>query len=187
LSYVKKVEEFNTAARRFLERKKTRLDAVIRLAGEALRSHKKILVFGNGGSAAQAQHFAAELVNKFQKTSPAFRAVALTTDTSVLTAIANDENYELVFSRQIEALGDRGDIALGLSTSGNSPAVTKGLEKAKRMGLCTVALTGQGGGKLATLADFLLDVPSASTPRIQEVHLLLLHLIAEGIEDMLTK
>ena len=187
MSYLKKVEEFESITRRFFKEKEKLLDAVIRLAGEALRSHKKILVFGNGGSAAQAQHFSAELVNKFLKAGPAFRAIALTTDSSVLTAVANDEAYELVFSRQIEALGDRGDIALALSTSGDSPSVIKGLDKAKRMGLCTIAMTGKGGGKLVPLVDFLLDVPSTSIPRVQEVHLLLLHLIAEGIEDLLIK
>ena len=178
MSYLKKVEEFESITRRFFKEKEKLLDAVIRLAGEALRSHKKILVFGNGGSAAQAQHFSAELVNKFLKAGPAFRAIALTTDSSVLTAVANDEAYEL---------GDRGDIALALSTSGDSPSVIKGLDKAKRMGLCTIAMTGKGGGKLVPLVDFLLDVPSTSIPRVQEVHLLLLHLIAEGIEDLLIK
>ncbi|MBE0460499.1 MAG: SIS domain-containing protein, partial [Candidatus Aminicenantes bacterium] len=113
-----------------------------------LKAGHKILVFGNGGSASQAQHFAAELVNKFLRVRPPIRALALTTDTSVLTSIANDASYDLVFSRQIEALGERGDIALGLSTSGNSMNVILAIESARKQGLFTVALTGNGGGKL---------------------------------------
>jgi D-sedoheptulose 7-phosphate isomerase len=155
-------------------------------AAAALRGGGKILAFGNGGSAAEAQHFVAELVNKFLKTRPALRAVALTADTSVLTCIGNDVSFDAVFARQVEALGDRGDIALGLSTSGRSPNVIEGLKTARKLGLVTVALTGRGGADLASLADILLDVPSTSTPRLQEIHLYLLHRLAEDLENLLT-
>lgn len=155
-------------------------------AAAALRGGGKILAFGNGGSAAEAQHFVAELVNKFLKTRPALRAVALTADTSVLTCIGNDVSFAAVFARQVEALGDRGDIALGLSTSGRSPNVIEGLKAARKLGLVTVALTGRGGADLAPLADILLDVPSTSTPRLQEIHLYLLHRLAEELENLLT-
>ena len=113
------------------------------------------------------------------------RAIALTTDTSTLTSIANDSAYDYIFSRQVEALGEKGDIALALSTSGTSPNVIEALKSARKKGLLAVAMTGQGGGKLGPLADYLLDVPSTSTPRIQEVHLLLLHLLAQELEDRL--
>lgn len=152
---------------------------------ESLKTGHKILVFGNGGSAAQAQHFAAELVNKFLKKRPALAAISLTTDTSVLTSISNDTSFGQVFSRQVEALGQTGDVALGLSTSGNSPNVIEAISLAKKKGMLTVALTGKGGGKLSSLPDYLLDVPSESVPRIQEVHLFLLHLWAQMIEKEL--
>ena len=148
----------------------------------AYKKKKKVVLFGNGGSAAQAQHFAAELVNKFLEIRPAFRAISLTTDTSSLTSIANDTSFDYVFSRQIEALGEDGDVVLALSTSGNSSNLIEALKVAKKMKIITVAFTGKGGGKLASFADYLLGVPSDSTPRIQEVHLLLLHLLAQEIE-----
>ncbi|MEW5901685.1 MAG: SIS domain-containing protein [Acidobacteriota bacterium] len=152
---------------------------------KSLRSGRKVLVFGNGGSAAEAQHFAAELVNKFSRPRKPLRAVALTTDTSALTSIANDSSYASVFSRQVEALGDEGDVALALSTSGTSPNIVEALQAAKKKKLQTIALTGEGGGKLGPLSDFLLDVPSRSTPRTQEVHLVLLHLFAQELDDRL--
>ncbi len=152
---------------------------------KSLESGHKILVFGNGGSAAEAQHLAAELVNKFSRARRPLPAVALTTDTSALTSIANDTSFDLVFSRQVEALGDEGDIALALSTSGTSPNILEALNAAKRKRLVTIAFTGEGGGKLGPLSDILLDVPSRSTPRIQELHLVLLHLIAQELDDRL--
>jgi D-sedoheptulose 7-phosphate isomerase len=147
----------------------------------ALRGGGKILALGNGGSAAEAQHFVAELVNKFSRPRPALRAVALSTDTSVLTSIANDISFDAVFSRQIEALGDPGDVLLALSTSGQSPNILRALQTAHERGLKSVALTGRGGGKLAG-ADILLDVPSAETPRVQEVHLVIIHTLVTDIE-----
>lgn len=186
MKYLKMVDETSHAAREFLETKSDLLEKVIVCICRQLESGHKILIFGNGGSAAQSQHFAAELVNKFLKKRPPFAAIALNTDTSALTSIANDENYDRVFSRQVEALGKNEDIALGLSTSGISPSVIKALEKARQLGLTTIAMTGKGGGKLSFCSDFLFKVPSVITPRIQEVHLLLLHIMAEEIEKRLT-
>ena len=158
------------------------LESAVSATVRALKAGRKILVFGNGGSAAEAQHFAAELVNRFLKERRAIPAIALTTDTSALTAIANDRSFDQVFSRQIEAIGEKGDVAIALTTSGNSPNIIEGLKAAKAKGMLTIALTGEGGGKLTGLTDFLLEVPSKSTPRIQEVHLLMLHIMAEEIE-----
>jgi D-sedoheptulose 7-phosphate isomerase len=169
----------------FLHQKGLLLEKAAHALVKALKSGHKVLVFGNGGSAAEAQHLAAELVNKFSRPRKPLRAVALTTDTSTLTSIANDSSYESVFSRQVEALGDEGDIVLALSTSGTSPNIVAGLKAAREKKMLTIALTGEGGGKLGPLVDFLLDVPSRSTPRIQEVHLVLLHLIAQELDDRL--
>jgi len=186
MNYSKVIDELSHIMKQFFSSRGPLFEKVYSQISKRLKAGHKILVFGNGGSAAEAQHFAAELVNKFLRTRPPIKAIALTTDTSVLTSIANDASYDLVFSRQIEALGDRGDIALGLSTSGNSPNVILAIEMAKKQGLFTVALTGNGGGKLASLPDILLDVPSESTPRIQEAHLILLHLLAEKLEEQYT-
>jgi len=152
---------------------------------KALKSGHKVLIFGNGGSAAEAQHLAAELVNKFSRPRKPLRAIALTTDTSTLTSIANDSSYDFVFSRQLEALGEEGDVALALSTSGTSPNIVEALKAAKKKRLLTIALTGEGGGRLGPYADFLLDIPSRTTPRIQEAHLVLLHLIAQELDERL--
>ena len=169
----------------FFQQKGLLLEKTAHVLVKALKSGHKVLVFGNGGSAAEAQHLAAELVNKFSRPRQPLRAVALTTDTSTLTSIANDSSYDFVFSRQVEALGDEGDVALALSTSGTSPNIVEALRAAKKERMLTIALTGEGGGKLGPLADFMLDVPSRSTPRIQEVHLVLLHLIAQELDDKL--
>lgn len=166
----------------FFAEKGSLFEESIEAAVQSLKAGHKILVFGNGGSAAEAQHFASELVNKFLKVRPALRAISLTTDTSSLTSIGNDTSFDYIFSRQIEALARKGDIALALSTSGNSPNIIEALKKAKEMELLTIAFTGKGGGKLASLPEYLLDVPSKSTPRIQEVHLFLLHLLAQELE-----
>ncbi|MFQ5722336.1 MAG: SIS domain-containing protein [Candidatus Aminicenantales bacterium] len=170
----------------FFSAKEDLLEAVITQTVKRLKEGGKIIVFGNGGSAAQAQHFAAEIVNKFLKERPAYPALSLTTDTSALTSIANDISFAQVFSRQLEALASQKDVALGISTSGNSLNVIEGLKKAKKMKMLTIALTGEGGGRLAFLPDYLLDVPSSTTPRVQEVHLLFLHFLAEEIEKRMT-
>jgi D-sedoheptulose 7-phosphate isomerase len=179
-------DEISRLLEDFFHQKGLLLEKAAHALVKALKSGQKLLVFGNGGSAAEAQHLAAELVNKFSRTRKPLRAVALTTDTSTLTSIANDTSYDFVFSRQVEALGDEGDVALALSTSGTSPNIIEALKAARNKKMLTIALTGEGGGKLGPLADFLLDVRSRSTPRLQEVHLVLLHLIAEELDECLS-
>jgi D-sedoheptulose 7-phosphate isomerase len=149
---------------------------------DALRAGKKLLVFGNGGSAADAQHLSAELVGRFQQERAALPAIALTVDTSALTAIANDYSFKQVFARQIEALGQPGDVALGISTSGESPNVIAGLQAARARGLKTIALTGRDGGAAGRTADIHVNVPDQSAQRVQEVHMTLLHVMCEVIE-----
>jgi D-sedoheptulose 7-phosphate isomerase len=149
----------------------------------ALRAGGKLLVFGNGGSAADAQHFAAELSGRFQKERAALSALALTTDPSVITALANDYGFEHVFRRQVEAHGRAGDVAFGISTSGRSKNVIEALRLAKQLGLITIGLTGRGGGAIREIVDLLIDVPHDNTARIQEVHGMVVHLLAEIVED----
>lgn len=151
----------------------------------ALRSGGHLFFFGNGGSAADAQHLAAEFVNRFAGDRPALPAIALTTDTSVLTSIGNDSDFSRIFARQVEALGSAGDVAVGLSTSGRSPNVLEGLRAAQERGLVTVGFGGGDGGGMAGLCRHLLLVPSPSTPRIQEVHILAGHVICQLVEDAL--
>ena len=149
---------------------------------EALEHGGKLLVFGNGGSAADAQHFAAELVGRFMKERAALAAIALTTDTSVMTSVANDYSFEHVFVRQIEALGKPGDVAFGISTSGESRNVISALERARERGLKTIALTGRDGGHAGRAADLHVNVPDQNTARVQEVHRTILHVMCELIE-----
>jgi phosphoheptose isomerase len=151
----------------------------------ALKQGGKLLAFGNGGSAADAQHVAAELVGRFQRERRAFAAIALTTDTSILTSVANDSQFDRVFARQVEALGKPGDVALGISTSGNSRNVLAAFAAARAAGVTTIALTGRDGGPLGTVADVHINVPSSSTPRVQEVHRTLLHVLCELVEEEL--
>jgi D-sedoheptulose 7-phosphate isomerase len=158
------------------------------LLAQTLRAGGKILSCGNGGSAADAQHFAAELVNRFETERPPLAAVALTTDSSTLTSIANDYDYRQVFSKPLRAIGRRGDALLAISTSGNSANVIEAIHAAHEVGLRVVALTGNGGGKMAGLLradDAHLCVPHRSTARIQEVHLLVLHCLCDGIDTLL--
>lgn len=152
----------------------------------ALRRDGKVLVFGNGGSAADAQHLAAELVGRFQRERRGFAAVALTADPSVLTSIANDYGYDRVFARQIEALGRPGDVAVAITTSGRSPNVVRALEEAQTRALTTIALTGRDGGDAGRIAQVHLNVPSDSTPRVQELHRTLLHVICDLVEEDLS-
>ena len=153
----------------------------------AIKSGNKLLLFGNGGSAADAQHIAAEFVGRFAFDRPALPALALSVNTSCLTAIGNDYGFDQVFSRQLEALARPGDVAIGFSTSGNSPNVLHAISTAKKMGLQTVALTGTPGGKLKQAADLdhCVCVPSSETPRIQECHILIGHIVAELVEQEL--
>ena len=149
-----------------------------------LRAGGKVLIFGNGGSAADAQHLAAELVNRFQIERPPLAAIALTTDSSVLTSIGNDYHFDEIFSKQIRALGKKGDIAWGLSTSGNSPNVIKAFGTAQKLGMATIGMTGRGG-KLARCADLVFAVASDTTARIQEIHIMLGHILCELLERAL--
>lgn len=149
----------------------------------ALGRGNKVLFFGNGGSAADAQHLAAELTGRYLKERPSLAGMALTTNTSSLTAIGNDYSYDLVFARQLEGLGAKGDVAVGITTSGNSENVIRAMAVAKAKGLITVGLTGGTGGKLCTVVDYCLCVPSTDTPRIQESHILTGHIICEIVES----
>lgn len=157
-----------------------------RLAGqivEALRNHRKILIFGNGGSAADAQHFAAELVGRFEKDRPALAAIALTTDSSILTCVSNDYSYDVVFARQVDALAHNGDVVVALSTSGNSKNVLLAVEAARRRGAWTAGLTGETGGKLKSAVDCCVRVPSRRTAHIQECHIALIHAICGVVDE----
>ncbi len=183
-AYDATVMELRGILGRFFETRSGVLEAAAEAVAASLRAGGKIFVFGNGGSAAEAQHFAAELVNGMHhRGRPPIPAIALTTDTSCLTAVGNDRSFAEVFSRQVEALGRPGDVAVALTTSGTSPNVIEALKMARAKGLVTVGLTGEGGGEVALLADYLLDLPSRSTPRVQEAHLFILHLLAEELED----
>lgn len=159
----------------------------IALLGEemsrALHAGRKVIFFGNGGSAADAQHMAAELVGRFVRERRALPALALTTNSSSLTAIGNDYSYEMVFARQVEALGTAGDVAIGISTSGKSPNVVQGIRTAKNIGIVTAGMTGLCGRELAEAADYCLRVPSESTPRIQEAHTLIGHILCQIIDE----
>ena len=160
----------------------------IELMAAALRAGGKIMACGNGGSAADAQHFAAELVNRFEMERPPLAALALTTDGSTLTSVANDYRFEYVFAKQLQALGRAGDVLLAISTSGNSANVLAAIQAAHERGIAVVALTGNGGGKIAPLldpADAHICVPHGRTMRIQEVHLLALHCLCDGIDALL--
>jgi D-sedoheptulose 7-phosphate isomerase len=155
---------------------------------ECLRAGGKVMACGNGGSAADAQHFAAELIGRFERERQELAAIALTTDTSILTAVGNDYSYDEIFSKQVRGLGKKGDILIGISTSGNSKNVVKAIEVAKKMGIKIIALTGNGGGKIAILLDaddIHLCAPSTRTARIQETHLVLLHAICDGVDHLL--
>lgn len=155
------------------------------LVATAYARGKKSLVFGNGGSAADAQHFVAELVGRYRATRPALPAIALTTDPSSVTCIANDFGYEWLFARQLEALAQPGDVAIGISTSGRSPSVLRGLEKARELGCVTLGLSGGDGGSMPGLCDLCLIAPTNVTARIQELHITILHLWCDAIETRL--
>ena len=161
------------------------LDTIRRVADvmvEALRNGRRILWCGNGGSAADAQHLAAELSGRFYYDRPPLNSEALHCNTSYLTAVANDYGYDLIYSRMINGSCQKGDVLVGLSTSGNSKNIVNAFKKAKELGVITVALTGETGGEMKALADYLLNVPSSDTPRIQECHIMLGHIICEMVE-----
>jgi len=162
-----------------------KIDEITRVIVHAYRENKKVILFGNGGSAADAQHLAGELVGKFYLERKALAAIALTTNTSELTAIANDYNFNRVFARQVEALVNPRDIVIGITTSGNSPNVLEGIKEAKLRGAITIGFTGASGGKLKENVDYLLAVPSEDTPYIQESHIMIGHIICYLVEKEL--
>ncbi|MCZ6777815.1 MAG: D-sedoheptulose 7-phosphate isomerase [Acidobacteria bacterium] len=176
------VSEHLETVQRFMRESGDEIAETARWMADSLAAGSTLLFFGNGGSAADAQHMAAELVNRFRAERPALRALALTTDTSVLTSISNDAEYRAVFSRQIEALGRKGDIAVGISTSGCSANVIEGLRVARQRGLQTLGILGRDGGTIRALCDRALVVTSQDTARIQETHLLIYHLLCEWID-----
>jgi len=163
------------------------IESIVNSILSAHKSGGKVVLFGNGGSAADAQHLACELVGRVTHNRQAFPAIALTTNTSTLTALANDYGYETVFSRQVEALVSEKDVVIGISTSGNSANVVKAIEAAKMKGAKTIGLTGDNGDKLAEVADLVLTIPSDSIPRIQEAHITIGHIICEMVERELLK
>lgn len=162
------------------------IENVAKICIEALSNGNKIILCGNGGSAADAQHIAAELVGRYKINRKAFNAIALTTDTSILTAIANDFGYDTIFERQVEGLGKSGDVLIGISTSGNSQNIILAIEKAKKLGIKTIALTGANDSKIKNLADYTINVPSTITNNIQEMHIAVGHILCEIIEKELS-
>lgn len=182
-SIAREVKESSIVQKKIL--KKELIETIIKIADvivNAYKKNKKVILFGNGGSAADAQHIAAELVGKYRLARPGLNAIALTTNTSSLTAISNDLSFEIVFARQIEAIGQKGDVAIGITTSGKSKNIIKALIMAKKKGLTTVVLTGVGGEYLKKSVDYLICVPSKETPRIQEAHILIGHILCGIVE-----
>jgi len=159
--------------------------AAAAMLAQVFKAGGKVLIFGNGGSAADAQHLAAEFVNRFQVERPPLAALALTTDTSILTAVANDYDFREVFAKQVRALGRPGDLAWGISTSGNSANVVAGLDTARALGLKTLALSGGDGGPVAAASEAALTVPSRNTPRVQEVHITIGHVLCDLVDYLL--
>ena len=182
-----KIEENIEATEELHKSQAENIEKAVKSIVNSLRNGGKVIIFGNGGSAADSQHIAAELVGRFKKERRALPAISLTTNTSILTAIGNDYGYDVTFSRQVEALGKEGDIAIGLSTSGNSKNVVAALKGAKSIGLKTIGLTGAGGGAMKDICDILIASPSKNTPRIQESHILIAHIICELVEGEIFK
>ncbi|HXX33623.1 MAG TPA: D-sedoheptulose 7-phosphate isomerase [Thermodesulfobacteriota bacterium] len=182
---LKRFKESSEVKNRFLRENLSKLLDVIKLISHTFEAGNKLFFFGNGGSAADAQHLAAEFVNRYVMDRPPLPAIALTTDASVLTSVSNDFAFNEIFAKQIRALGRERDVAIGITTSGNSPNVVKAFEVAKEMGIKTVAFTGNDGGIVGKMADFPLIVPSTSTPRIQEAHILIGHILCEMVEHYL--
>jgi D-sedoheptulose 7-phosphate isomerase len=169
----------------FTDEQITILERIAAELSEVLKRGNKILLCGNGGSAADSQHIAAEFIGRFKRERKSLPSIALTTDTSILTAIANDYSYERVFERQVEGLGVKGDALIGISTSGNSKNVIQAAKKAKTMGLLAIGLTGESGGALKSCVDINFSASTAKTPHIQEIHITTLHAISEVIENTL--
>jgi len=171
---------------RFAKESVSEVEKAASLLIKALRAGKKIMIFGNGGSAADAQHVAAEFVNRYAVERKALAALALSTDSSLLTSIPNDDSFENIYSRQIEALGNRGDVVWGFTTSGKSTNVVKAFHAAKSQGLKCIAFTGQDVSRIEKLVDCCVSIPSKSTPRIQELHITLAHIVCELVEESIT-
>jgi D-sedoheptulose 7-phosphate isomerase len=182
---LKRFKESAEVKTRFLKENLSQLLDAIKLIAHAFEAGNKLFFFGNGGSAADAQHLAAEFVNRYVMDRPPLPAIALTTDTSILTSVSNDLAFDEIFAKQLRALGKEGDVAVAISTSGNSSNVIKAIEVAKEMRMKTVALTGNDGGVVAKKADISLNVSSTSTPRIQETHILIGHILCEMVEHHL--
>jgi D-sedoheptulose 7-phosphate isomerase len=182
---VKIFEESAQVKVKFARENAEKIVEVVQLIAQAFRDGKKVLIFGNGGSAMDASHIAAEFVNRFLMERPPLPAIALNSDVAVLTSISNDYDYSQVFSKQLSALGQEGDVVIGISTSGNSLNVIKAIEVAKKNGMKTVVLTGGAGGKLANMADYAFTVPTKHTPRIQETHITLGHTICQMVDEEL--
>jgi len=183
---LKAFEESIKVKEKFIEEKN--IDKIIEVAraiANAFNDGKKLILFGNGGSATDASHIAAEFVNRFKKERPGLPAIALNTDMAVITSIANDYDFSEIFAKQLKSLADSGDIVIAISTSGNSPNVIKAMDVAKKKRLTTVAFTGLKGEKLASKATYSFIVPSDSTPRIQETHITLGHVICQMVEEIL--
>lgn len=179
---IKIFRESSQTQESFVNDNLSRIVAAVEAVTSALKAGNKILLFGNGGSAADAQHLAAEFVNRFVIERPPLPAIALTTDTSIITSIGNDYDFSDIFCKQIRAIGQKGDIAWGMSTSGTSANVVKAMETAKKIGMITIGLTGRDGGDIARIVDHPLNVSSTSTPRIQEVHITIGHVICEMVD-----
>jgi D-sedoheptulose 7-phosphate isomerase len=182
---LKRFKESSEVKTRFLKENLSKLLDVIKLITHTFEGGNKLFFFGNGGSAADAQHMAAEFVNRYIMNRPPLPAIALTTDTSILTSVSNDFAFSEVFAKQLRALGKERDVAIGITTTGNSPNIIKAFEVAKEMGMKTVAFTGNDGGAIGKMVDFPLVVPSTSTPRIQEAHILIGHILCEMVEHSL--
>lgn len=180
---IKAFDDSAEIKRRFARDHADKIVQVAQLIGRAFQTGHKVLLFGNGGSATDAAHIAAEFVGRYKRERAPLPAIALATDIAAITCIANDYGFEELFARQVRAHGQRGDVALAISTSGNSPNVLKGVEAAKSLGLTTIAWTGGSGGKLAGMVDYAFVVPSTLTARIQESHITLGHVLCELIED----
>jgi D-sedoheptulose 7-phosphate isomerase len=184
-SILKAFEDSAQVKMKFARENADKIIEVVQLIAQAFREGKKVILFGNGGSAMDASHIAAEFVNRFLMERPPLPAIALNTDAAVLTSISNDYDFAQVYSKQLSALGHEGDVVIGISTSGNSPNVLKAIETAKKNGMRTVVMTGGTGGKLASVADYTFIVPTRVTPRIQETHITLGHTICQMVDEEL--
>ena len=182
---LKSFEDSISVKQKFVDEYMETIIEVSKLMADAMNNGNKLLLFGNGGSACDASHIAAEFVNRFQRERPAFPAIALNSDMAVITSIANDYDYSTIFERQLKALAQEGDVVIAISTSGTSPNVIKAVETALRKGLKVVALTGAKGDKLASMSDYIFAVPSNDTPRVQETHITLGHVLCEMVEEIL--